>query len=81
MNTKTHHHLCAVKENGRMIERVVAQEKVDQLVTELSQSQERFALFVDGLCRLPGQLSADQIQQRETRLRLARVTTLPREAA
>jgi hypothetical protein len=74
MNTKSHHHLCAVSETGRVIERVIAESQIDSLLLESSRAQERFALFIDGLCRNPGHLSADQIQQRETRLRLARVT-------
>lgn len=82
MNEKSHHYLCAIKENGQMIERIVAQEQIDRLLTESTQAQSRFALFVDGHCRIPGPLSADQIQQREARLRFARVTTQRvREAA
>jgi hypothetical protein len=75
MVEKSHHYLCAVKPNGQVIERVIAQEQIDRLVSESEQAQERFALFIDGLCRTPGQLSAAQIQQREARLRFARVTT------
>lgn len=75
MNERSHHHLCAIAENGQMIERVVAQEQIDRLVSDPQQAQSRFALFIDGLCRIPGRLSADQIKLREIRLRLARVTT------
>jgi hypothetical protein len=82
MNIKSHHHLCAVKENGQVIERVIAQEQIDSLVRNSEQASAQFALFIDGLCRLPGHLSANQIQEREARFKLARVTTYQaREAA
>ena len=75
MTTKSHHHLCAVKENGQVIERVISQDQLDQLVRDAEQATAQFALFIDGQCRNPGHLSANQIQLRETRLQLARVTT------